>query len=239
MLSAAVLAVVDRVGARVAARVVASELQRSADLGELPDVEVEGIPFLTQALDGHYRSIDVRAQQVPVPGAGARGTGARGLVLRTMSARLEGVHVPLSAALSGRVDEVPVNRVDATVVLAYADLSRRSAESELTVSPAGDRVRVSGRVRVLGQDLTASALGRLSVDRGAVVVTTESFDVGGGVADRLVTRALRGRFNLRIPLGALPFGLQVQDVRVREDGLAVRATADDTVLTSAAASSRG
>ena len=34
--------------------------------------------------------------------------------------------------------------------------------------------------------------------------------------------------------GLLPFGLQVQSVRVREDGLAVRATAEDTVLRAVA-----
>ena len=229
MLSGVVLAVVDRVAARAAGRVVAGELRRSADLPELPDVEVEGVPFLTQALGGRYRSIDVRAGQVPVD------TGTSGpLVLRSMSAHLEGVRVPLSDALSGAVDDVPVDRVDATVVLSYADLSRRSGERELTVSPAGDRVRVRGRVRVLGREVTASALSRLAVDRGAVVVTAESFDVGGGAADRLVTRALRGRLDLRVPLGTLPFGLQVQDVRVREDGLAVRATAEDTVLRAVA-----
>ncbi len=206
---------------------MADELRRSADLPELPQVEVQGVPFLTQALGGRYRSIDVRARQVPVD-AGTSGP----LVLRGMSAHLEGVHVPLSDALTGAVDDVPVDRVEATAVLSYADLSRRSGERALTVSPAGDRVRVRGQVRVLGRELTASAVSALRVERGAVVVTAESFDVGGAAADRLVTRALRGRLDLRVPLGALPFGLQVQDVRVREDGLAVRATADDTVLTA-------
>jgi uncharacterized protein (AIM24 family) len=90
-------------------------------------------------------------------------------------------------------------------------------------------------VEVLGRQVSASALSRLTVDDGAVVVTAESVDVGSDVASRLATRAVEGRFDVRIELGALPYGLQVESVEVRPDGLAVDARATDSVLSAVAA----
>lgn len=218
-------AAADRGGAVLATRAVAQELQRTGDLAEPPDVTIGGVPFLTQALDGRYRRIDVTARDVP-----AGEVHGVPVVLRTMSATLRGAQVPLSDALARRVTAVPVERLDARVLVPYAVLARSSGGRRLTVSPEGDRLRVQGRVRVLRQDLTASALSRLTVDGDVVVVSAESYDVGGRLADRIVTRAVGDRLDLRLDLGGLPYGLQVDAVRVRPDGVAVTATAAGAVL---------
>ena len=89
-----------------------------------------------------------------------------------------------------------------------------------------------GRVRVLGQDLQASAVSTVALEDGEVVVTAESFEVGNGTADRLLTRALRGRFDFSVPVGGLPYGLQVRSVQVTSQGIAAQAVAEDTVLTT-------
>ncbi len=212
--------VVDRVGAAVAGRALAGQLQTSGGLSERPDVTIGGFPFLTQALGGRYRSIDVRAT----------GVLAGDVRLRSLDARLTGARVPLSDALSGSVGSVPVDAVDATVLLSYADLARRARGRELTVSPAGDRVRVRGSVRVLGQQLAVSAVSRIAVEGDQVVVTAETYEVGNGVADAVLTRALAGRLDFRFRLGRLPYGLRVSGVQVQPDGVAVRAGARDTVL---------
>lgn len=213
--------VADRAGAALAGRALAAELQRSGGLASRPSVDVAGVPFLTQAVRGRYRRIDVEATSVP----------AGEVVLQSLTVQLSGVRVPLSAALSGSLDAVPVDRVDATAVLAYADLARRARNRELTVSPAGDDVRVRGVVRVLGQELSASALSSLTVDGDEVVVTARSFEVGNVVADRVLTQALRDRLDFRFRLRALPYGLTVSGVDVRPEGVALAAVARDTVLT--------
>lgn len=216
------LLVADRVGAALAGRAIARELQRSAALPQEPQVRVEGFPFLTQALRGRYRAIEVEAAEVP----------ADQLTLRTLSARLTGVQVPLSDALSGDVATVPVERVEAIVLLGYDDLGRRSGDRELTVSAAGDRLRVRGSVRVLGRKLTGTAVSRVELDGDEVVVTAESYEVGNATADAVITRALAGRFDYRFGLAGLPYGLQVSGLQVRPEGLAVTATAVDTVLST-------
>ena len=219
---AVLLVVADRSAAALGERALSRELQRTADLAQPPEVSVTGFPFLTQALRGRYDRVEVRAEDVP----------AGDTTLSGLDAVLSGVRVPLSDVLSDSVEQVPVQRLEARVLLSYDGLSRRSLDRELTVSPAGDRVRVTGSVQVLGRELEASAVSTVTLEDDEVVVSAESFEVGNETADRLLTRALRGRLDLNVPVGGLPYGLQVQSLGVTPDGIAARALAQDTVLTT-------
>ena len=221
----ALLVGADRAGVVVTERALADGLQRSAALPSRPEVDVRGVPFLTQALEGRYDRIDVVAHHVPV------GTvGGPPVTVSRLSATLRGARMPLSDVVSGAVTSVPVDGIVARALVPF-DVVRRSSEiADLAVAPEGDRLRLRGTVRVFGQDVTGSALGRLTVDDGQVVVTAESFDVGGELASRLLTRGLAGRFDARLPLGALPYGLRVDGVTVQDEGLAVTGHADDAVL---------
>lgn len=222
------LAVTDRVAAAVAARAVADQVQASGELASA-DVSIGGFPFLTQALGGRYDSVSVVA----------RGVAAGEVTVDRLDATLTGVSVPLSEVLSGSVSEVPVASVRATALVAYDELARRSGDRRLAVAPAGDRLRVTGSVSVLGQTVTASALSTVRVEGGAIVVTAESYSVGDAAASEAISRVLGGRFDLRIPVTGLPYGLQVSGVRVTSSGVEVDAAAGATVLspsrTSAAA----
>ena len=217
----ALLLVADRAGAALASRAVATQVQ-TVGAAAAADVEIGGFPFLTQAIAGRYDEVVVVARDVP----------ARDLTVARLEATLRGVEVPLSQALSGSVQSVPVAGVDATALLAYDELARRAGR-EVTVAPAGDRVRVTGSVQVLGQTVSATALSRVEVVGGEVVVTAESFEVGNAAADEAVTRALGDRLDLRIPVAGLPYGLQVTGVDVQPEGVLVRAQAGATVLSPA------
>lgn len=211
----------DRAGAALAARAVAQQAQAEAGLATEPEVDVGGFPFLTQALAGRYDRVTVTAQDVP----------AGELQVDRFSATLTGVEVPLSQAVSGDVDAVPVRSVTARARVAYAELTRRSGDRRLTVAPAGDgRVRVTGEVEVLGRTLSAVAVSRVEVDGGALVVTAEEYEVGNQTVDELLRRALGDRLDLRLPVEGLPYGLQVSGVAVGPDGVTVRASAGATVL---------
>ena len=221
------LVAADRVAAAVAERLLADELQRSGGFASRPDVEVRGVPFLTQVLAGRYDRIDVVARDVD-----AGEVAGTPVELSRLSATLRGARVPLDDALSGTVTSVPVDRVDARVLLPFSVLERSTDVGDLTVAPDGDRLRLRGSVEVFGQELTASARGRLTVDDGAVVVTAESVDVGNDVVDDLVGNAVEDRFDVRVPLTGLPYGLEVDAVTVQPDGLAVTARARDTVVSA-------
>lgn len=220
-LSLAVCAVAaDRVSLVLTERAVAAQLQTSGGLSTRPDVSIRGVPFLTQAFAGTYDDVEVSA-------AGVTAGGTR---LSKLDVTLRGVHVPLSAALSGSVDAVPVDVLRATVLLSYADMARQLRDRRLTVSPAGDQLRVSGSVQVLGRTVTASAISSVALSGASVVVTAKRFEVGNAVADRAVSAALGRRFDFVIRVGQLPYGLRMSSLDVRPEGVVATAAASHTVL---------
>ncbi len=218
----ALVAVADRVGAVVAGRAVAAELQSAGALSVRPEVEVRGIPFLTQALSGRYEDVRVRATDVP----------AGETTVRELAAELSGVRAPLGEAISGSLTEVRVDRVDAQALLSYDALSRRSGERELSLSAEGERVRVRGSVRIGGQTLAAEAVSAVELRGDVLVITAEQVNVGDERVDRAIERALQGKLDLRVPVSGLPYGLELTDVAVGPDGIRLQAAARDTVLTA-------
>ena len=214
------LLVADRGLAAVAQRTVAAQVQLAAGLTAEPDVDLGGFPFLTQAVRGRYDRVEVSSTRVP---AGA-------LVLDRLDAVLLGAQVPIGEALSGSVTRVPVEQVTARALVGYDQLEQQSGDRGLALAPDAGRLRVTGTVEVFGQELPAVAVSRLSVVDGDLLVTAESFEVGNDLADALLTGALEGRFDLRVPVQDLPYGLVVTGVRVADDGVVVLARADDTVL---------
>jgi hypothetical protein len=58
--------------------------------------------------------------------------------------------------------------------------------------------------------------------------------VGNDFVDDLLGRTLEDRFDVRVPLTGLPYGLVVDAVAVQPDGLAVTARGTDTVVSAPA-----
>lgn len=217
---AGLLLVADRGLAAVAQRSVASEVQRAAGLGAEPAVDLGGFPFLPQAVRGRYDRVEVSSVDVP---AGA-------VRLDRLDAVLLGAQLPLGAALTGSVTRVPVDQVTARALVGYDQLAQQSGDRGLSFAPDAGRLRVTGTLEVFGQELAAVAVSRLEVVDGELLVTAESFEVGDDRADALLTGSLEGRFDLRVPVQDLPYGLTMTSVEVGADGVVVLARADDTVL---------
>jgi len=217
---AGLLLVADRGLAAVAQRTVASEVQAAAGLPAEPDVDLGGFPFLPQALAGRYDRVEVGARAVP----------AGELVLDRLDAVLLGAQVPLGEAVSGSITRVPVEQVTARALVGYDQLEQQAADRGLTFAPDAGRLRVTGTVEVFRQELAAVAVSRLEVVDGALLVIADSFEVGSDLADSLLSGALEGRFDLRVPVQDLPYGLSITDVEVTADGVVVLAEASNTVL---------
>ncbi len=215
----ALLVAADRVAAYVAAQQVAGKVRTSAMLAADPKVKIAGFPFLTQAFAGRYDRIDVTADDVD------RG----GVRLTHFTTSLYGVQLPLSDAIGGRVQSIPVDRLTAEAVVGYVDL--KSGSRMLVFTPAGDRVKVAGSITVLGQDLSASAISTVSLDGNDLVLTPHSVSAAGQ-SSNLVGDAIRGAFRVRVPIGRLPYGLKLTGVRATPGGVVVSARSGPTVLTS-------
>ena len=208
----------DRLAVHLAESALAGQLQTSGGFDAKPDVSIDGFPFLTQAKDGVYRRIEVKA------GASTRG----GVRISSLDAQVRDAEVPLGDALKGQVADVPVSGLDATAVVTYVDLARASDVAGVSITPAAGGVNVTASLKVLGQAVQATATSDVTLKGTAIVVRARSVSVQGGSA--LLTRALSGRLDLRIPVGTLPFGLRLTDVEATPSGVRLTASSGATVL---------
>lgn len=217
----AVLAVVgDRVTVRVAETAIAKQAQTSAGLSSRPEVRIHGFPFLTQAVGGKYRRIDVTAHDLDRGGAH----------VERLDATLHDVEVPLNDALHNEVGAIPVSGIDATALVTYAELAHRSGLTGVTISPTEGGVQVTARVTVLGQTVRASARSRLALRGNRIAVTAQSLNVLGQSSPALVN-ALAGMLDLLVPVGTLPYGLHLTGLRATPQGVRLTARSGPTVLT--------
>jgi hypothetical protein len=215
------LVVVDRVTLHLAEKAVAEQARTSGGLSTTPKVTAHGFPFLTQVLRGRYDRIDLQVTDLD------RG----GVRMKELDATLRGAEVPLGDALGGKVEAIPVQGLDATAVVTYAELAHRSGIVGLRITPEGDKVRVTGRVSVLGQGVQASALSRVSLRNGRIALRATSLKVLGQSSPALVN-ALAGALDVLVPVGTLPYGLKLTDLQVRPDGLRLVARSGPTTLTA-------
>jgi hypothetical protein len=215
----ALLLVADRVAASIAAGVVADKLQASGGLSSKPDVSIKGFPFLTQALEGRYDRIDVSAKDV------RRG----GVRLARLDVTVKGARIPLGDALSGKVSNVPAEGLTATAVVQYVDIVGRSKIVGASVTPVPGGVKVTGRVTVLGQTVTASTVSTVRLEGRDIVIRARSIAVQGA-SSPAINDAIAGLLDVRVPVGSLPYGLRLTGIRPTSAGLVLSANSGPTVL---------
>jgi LmeA-like phospholipid-binding len=216
----ALLAVVDRVGVLVAQSVLASQVRDQLELDQTPDVSIRGIPFLTQAVRGNYRDVRV---QLPDVDAGS-------LQNIAVDARLQGVKVPLSDAIRRQIDQVPVDRISGTLDVRYDELARASGISGLKITRAGDSLKLTGSVRVLGRQLDASAVGRVEVRGNDLEINAEQAEVAGVPVPKVALDAAARLLSFKVSPTNLPLSLRITSVDIGDDALFVSAVSDDVVL---------
>jgi hypothetical protein len=214
-----VLVVADRVGKGVAEDRVAEQLAQRGGLAGTPAVDITGFPFLTQALGGEYDDVRIHltAEELGQP-AGTRA-----------DVSLRGVQVPLSDALSGSVQEIPVDRVDGTATLSY-DLLAQQLGGDTTLAAEGDGIRLTKTVEVLGFDFGLTASGTVALDGQDVVIDVQDASAGAVDVPDFVLEQAAELLDFRYAVPALPFGLQLTSVAPTEQGVDVRVEATDTVL---------
>ena len=103
----------DYAAAAAAEAAVSRQMRAELSLADDPSVRINNFPFLTQALSGHYRSVDVTADHLTVG-------PLRDVELRT---QLRDVTAPLSQLLGG-THTVAVREAEGTVRIGAPDIER-------------------------------------------------------------------------------------------------------------------
>jgi len=207
----------DRYARERAERVVAAQLQSELATPEPPTVEIEGFPFLTQAVLGSIDSVQVSA-------AGA-GTGRDvGLAVRRLDLQLTDV------TSEDRFQTANATRVQGRAELDLAALRTLTGQD---MAYAGDgRVRVEARTDVLGSNVLAVITGRpdLNVGDQTVTLAEPTVRVGGVDLPATAARLLISALVKPIPVTGVPYSLELTSLAVDGNGLTVDLTGEDVAL---------
>jgi len=214
------IALLDRVLAGLAERKASAYL--SAPFGHPATVRVHGAPFLTQALRGRYRNVEVLGTLQVGDIAGA-----------TLVAHLTNAYLPPRELLGGRARELPCEQVTGRLVLPYRELARLAKIPGLVLDFEGERLMASAALPVPGISQLARVGGEAVLSltpEGAVWLRIRNVSVAGLTLPGLVLNQLLPTLTVPIPLPALPYGLRLDELRPTANGLVVDGSAHAMVF---------
>ena len=243
------LVAADYASAAVAESAVSRQMREQLGLTDDPDVRINGFPFLTQALSGEYRSVDVAADHLPL--------GPLHEV--EVRAQLRDVNAPLSMLLGSGPKSLRVDDADGTVRVDANDLERlmpgvtkvrienidakaiddlieEGAPTSLRGIDADSAARVVGTVNVpvIGPTEVAVIVS-LQLDGRVITLVPRDVRVADSSGDRIplpavVQTALQKAFSLRVDPGILPFEVVPTVLRARDGTLEISGTVKGLVL---------
>lgn len=218
---------VDYGAAALTESAVSREMRSQLNLADDPSVRINNFPFLTQAIAGRYKSVDVTADHVAVG-------PLRDVQVRT---QLRDVTAPLSQLLAGS-RTVAVREAEGTVRIGAPDIERLlpgvdklyidnidgnglekavedGADPALAQLEPATAARMGGTVEVLGEKQQVNVIAELQLAAGQAQIVPRDIRFGDEDAAPLpiaVQRSLSRLFTLRLDPGDLP--LQVTPTRL-------------------------
>ena len=237
----AVLSAIVVVGDRVAAKYATDEL-RTQLVAELNNRGVEssttqvgigGFPFLTQVAKGRYDQITIDMTEVRLPAG-----GRRVVTLPTLNVVASGVAADTAEVVQGTA-RVVADRVSGEALVSFDTLEtlvdyRRYSLTNVTFAESAGGLRVTATANVVGTEVPISATAEVTSSDGAISVKLRNAQAIGIEAPPAV-RDYLGELvqnTLAAQLPQLPFGLALDEVDVRAEGLAISATGSNVPLLS-------
>lgn len=222
---------------------VSRAIREGGDLSSDPQVTIHGFPFSTQAFDGKYQNVEIRAQDVPNDFVGST----------TIEANLRGVTVPFSELVDGSVNTVPVDELDGRVRIEAKDLGRFLGIVDLQVSaPPADisdgtggsggsgmtttgGVVLTGTVPVGPVETKVSVQADLVLEGDRVEIVASDFYFGPeGNADFTIPDFAKptvlGLFTKTIDRQTLPFGVLPTDVYAEGSQIVIEGNAENLLI---------
>jgi hypothetical protein len=229
---------------------VAREMRSQLGLSDDPSVRINNFPFLTQAISGRYRSVDVVADHVAVgplqdlqvrsqlrdvsaPLSQMLGDGPRTVTVREVegTARIGAADVErlIRSASDVPIDKLWIDRIDAD---GLEQAVEDGADPELANLDPAKAVRLGGTVEFLGQEQQATIIAELQLADGRVQITPRDIRLGDDDTPLPVAlqRTLSGLFTLTLDPGALPLEVTPTTLRATNGGLEISGLTGRLVL---------
>jgi DUF2993 family protein len=220
----ALLVVADRVAAYEADQVLSQRLASAYQFGQQPQVQVQGIPFLTQWSSGRYQEIDVHVPSMT----------AHRVSVNDLTAQLRTVTTAAFATSSADVSGATVGQVNLQGVVPYDSLP---VPSGFQLAPQGNQLKVSGTATSQGISVPITAIVNVGVQNGALRLTTAQVDVPVSVSRLGLGPQVTAQVNQQLAATAsalqLPMGVHLDAVAVTDGGLQVAASASQVQVPQA------
>ncbi len=242
---------------------VAKQTREELGLAADPSVRINGFPFLTQALLGHYSDIDMRAD----------GLSVGPLHDVALEATLQDVDAPLSEVRSGDLSSVRADQVDGRIRIKDKDLGRAIGIEDLRIQPASDEeiekllpagtlpdagsrdagsrqdrskeddrdaVRLVATTDLAGEHTEIIGIGTLEIVGDRLRITTMDVrlardDVGEVTVPRQIRQMLIEALSTDVDPGGLPFTVHPTRVWVESGVLVMEGTVQDVSIAQAGA----
>jgi len=205
------LAVTDRVAVAGVERDLANRIAAATDVSGTPEVEIIGVPFLTQAVSGHYPEVrfDIGTLRYG------------GVPIEDLKGAAYDVTAPLADLLQNRAD-IRAGRIAVSGTLTNATIDRFAPQG-VKIRGKGDRFVASGELVVRAQKVEFTAEMKAELTDDGIRLQAEKIEG--------VPAALARFVNYTIPFkGKLPFDVKVTEVRSVPGGLQISAEASDVPL---------
>src|SRR5215211_2119111 len=209
----------DRYADRRTERQVAHALQSRMGTPALPQVAIEGFPFLTQVAAGSVGNMHVVADQLGVT-SNARVTLLRADLVMT------------DVVTKDWFKTMTITHAEGTSLLDYARLSSL-AGAPLTYGSEG-RVELVTKTTVFGREVEAVITGllRLNAKEQTMTLSDAKIAVAGVNLPDFTAQALLAAVLKPIPLKGMPLGMTVTKIAAAEDGLQLDLVGDNQTIPS-------
>ena len=228
-----ILVLADRLGASYAEQVisdrVAQQVANQKASSEKPEVTIEGVPFLTQVVNGDYREIKIELKNF----SGPAGNG-KTIKMPLLDVRAKDVRAPLDALRSGTGDIVATT-VTGAGTIDYPTLESLAEQDGVQLSEKDGKLVFTAPVKILNQTVTVNGVANLTVKNNIVSVRFEQVSAPGLPQVALVQNLLNNyakQISLDVKIPQLPLKLVVQKVQPTAAGLVVTAGAKEVALSS-------
>ena len=235
ILIAGALAVLDRFGASYAERVisdrVAEQVANQKATSEKPDVTIEGVPFLTQVLNGRYKEIKIELRDFSGPVA-----NGKTIRMPLLDIRARDVRAPLETLRTGK-GNIMATGVTGTGTVDYATVEQLVDKPGLKLAEKDGKLAVTAPLTVLTQQVTVHGTADVTVRNSVVSLRFEQVTADGLPDVPLVQNLLNNyakQISIDLRLPPLPLKLVVQKVEATAAGLVVTAGANEVPLNAGA-----
>jgi hypothetical protein len=202
----------------------ATAVQTELGTTAVPDVSIEGFPFMLHAVQGQYPQVIITAANIDnglLPGIRAQ-------------LNLAQVTVPLRDALSGNTSQLAAQSTNLQVLIPLSSLSAALNQPNLTLSAAPDgSLAVSTSVTVAGRQIPLTGTASITVANDTLTLSVGSLAAAGLDLTPIVTaaaNALAGGLTKSFPLTGLPFSVTAANVSVVGADVVVTASTGPVLL---------